>query len=154
MINKVPLKSKDEKTVVDAETLKEWIVSGLIEEDPYSKPFSKNMEKITEEIEAINKKMKEVPKLEFRDPQGNLLLEEEADAERQAIYEVYGDERREADNRLKKQEDALKKHTEWRRRMGIDISKGEIEEKSETATWHVRFYGTKDAGANNIVRVQ
>ena len=29
--------------------------------------------------------------------------------------------------------------------MGIDLEKGEIDENSETATWHVRFYGAKDA---------
>jgi len=45
------------------------------------------MEKVREEIAAIDKKLKEVPKLEFRDARGELLPEEEADEERAATYE-------------------------------------------------------------------
>lgn len=50
---RVPLKSKDEKTEVEPSTLKEWIIFGLLEVDPYSKPFYGNMERIKSEIEAI-----------------------------------------------------------------------------------------------------
>ena len=32
-----------------------------------------------------------------------------------------------------------------RRNMGIEFTKGEIERNTETITWFVRFYGTKDA---------
>ena len=145
VMSRVPLRTKDESTEVIADTLKEYLLYALMEVDPYSIPFYNRMAKIKEEIKAIDDKIKKVPKMEFRDQDGNELSQEEADVERETIFTAYSEERIACDKRYKRQENALAGHKQWRRNMGIQFTKGEIEKATETATWYVRFYGTKDA---------
>lgn len=146
MIERVPMKCKDESTVVDERTIKEYLICALLEEDPYSKPFFDNMARIREDIAAIDKKIKQVPKIEFNDDEGNPLPVEEADEERERVYEKFGNDRIAAEARLKRQETALEGHRQWRKNMGLQITQGEVDLNTETSTWYVRFHGTKDAG--------
>jgi hypothetical protein len=44
MITRVPFKSKDEATLVDEVSIKEYLICALLEEDPYSRPFYENIE--------------------------------------------------------------------------------------------------------------
>jgi hypothetical protein len=37
MVRGVPLKAKDERTMVEKDTLREWIITAIVEEDPYSR---------------------------------------------------------------------------------------------------------------------
>ena len=89
MLSRVPLKIKDESNDVIAESLKEWLVFALLEVDPYSKPFYVNMSKIRAEIKAIDDKIKQVPKMEFKDAEGGELSQEEADLERETVFNAY-----------------------------------------------------------------
>jgi hypothetical protein len=111
-----------------------------------SRPFFSDIAKIKEVIKDIDKKIKQVSKLDFHDESGNPMSQERAEAERATLYNAYGEERVKAEKRLKVKEFNLLAHTEWRKRMGIDFTLGEIDENTETATWYVKFYGTKDAG--------
>ena len=126
-------------------SLKEWLVFALLEVDPYSKPFYVNMSKIKAEIKAIDQKIKGVPKIQFKDAEGAELSQEEADVERETIFNAYSEERIACERRLKRQENALEGHRTWRRNMGIEFTRGEIDKATSTATWYVRFHGTKDA---------
>ena len=45
------------------------------------------------------------------------------------------EERIACEKRLKRQENALEGHRTWRRNMGIEFTKGEIDKATETATW-------------------
>ncbi len=107
VLSRVPLKTKDEQNEVDGITLKEWLVFALLEVDPYSQPFYRNLEKIKAEIAVIDKKIKGIPKLEFNDADGNGLSPAEADAERETLYTAYAEERVACDKRCKRQEAAL-----------------------------------------------
>jgi len=110
VISRVPLKTKDEQYEVDSITLKEWLVFALLEVDPYSQPFYRNLEKIKAEIDAIDKKIKGIPKMEFTDGDGNALNQAEADAERETLYNAYAEERVACEKRYKRQETALEGH--------------------------------------------
>ena len=145
VMSRVPLRTKDEQSEVLADTLKEYLLYALMEVDPYSKPFYDRMAKIKEEIKAIDEKIKKVPKMEFKDQDGNELSQEEADVERENIFNAYSEERIACDKRYKRQENALAGHKQWRRNMGIQFERADIDKATETATWFVRFYGTKDA---------
>ena len=100
MMSRVPLFSKDESTLVDAATIKEYLVFALLEADPYSKPFYGNIEKIKLEIEAIDKKIKQIPKIQFTQENGEPMTLEEADAERDVLYEILGKDRLGIEERL------------------------------------------------------
>jgi hypothetical protein len=146
LITRIPIHSKDDKTEVDARTLKEWLLTALIEVDPYSKPFYGNIKRIAEEIKVIDKKIKGIPKIKFNREDGSPMNQEEADQERELLYDEIGKERLKAQTRLKRQELALDGHKLWRRNMGIDLQKGMEDKNTDTAAWYVRFYGTSDAG--------
>ena len=146
MISRVPLRSKDEETKVDRAAIKEYLICALLEVDPSSKPFYENIEKIKDEIKEVDKRIKSIPKIAFTKENGDPMDEEEADAQREVLYETYGNQRLAIEERLKRQESALEAHRHWRKNMGLDIQQGEEDENTGTATWYVRFYGTKDAG--------
>jgi hypothetical protein len=146
MISGVPLKCKDEETNVNAAAIKEYIITALLEVDPYSVPFYTNIEKIKAEIKEVDKKIKSIPKIVFTNDNGDPMTLEEADAQREVLYDTYGNQRIAIEERLKRQETALEAHRHWRRNMGLEMHCGEEDENTSTATWYIRFYGTKDAG--------
>ena len=78
----------------------------------------------TEEIKVIDKKIKGIPKIKFNREDGSPMNQEEADQERELLYDEIGKERLKAQTRLKRQELALDGHKLWRRNMGIDLQKG------------------------------
>jgi len=145
-MSRVPLMAKDDMTLVDGDTIKEYLICALLEVDPYSKPFYENIEKIKDEIKEVDKRIKAIPKIQFTTENGDPMNQEEADAQREVLYEEYGNQRIAIENRLKRQETALDAHRAWRRNMGLDIKQGELDENTNTCTWYIRFYGTKDAG--------
>ena len=71
------------------------------------------MENIRGEIEAIDKKIKGIPKMEFKSADGLELSQQEADEERETIYNAYSEERVLCEKRLKRQELALEGHRNW-----------------------------------------
>eukprot|EP00604_Paraphysomonas_vestita_P000293 CAMPEP_0174826580 /NCGR_PEP_ID=MMETSP1107-20130205/44282_1 /TAXON_ID=36770 /ORGANISM="Paraphysomonas vestita, Strain GFlagA" /LENGTH=341 /DNA_ID=CAMNT_0016060097 /DNA_START=611 /DNA_END=1634 /DNA_ORIENTATION=+ len=89
--------------------------------------------------------MKRIPKQELLDNDGKPLTEEEADEERQIMYEMYGKAKYEVELKLKKRQEDLENHHKWRRTMGLDILQVDIDENTETSTYEVRLFGTSDA---------
>ena len=50
MLTSIPLKAKDNITPVKIDTVREWILFAIVEEDPYSKPFVRDIERFKELI--------------------------------------------------------------------------------------------------------
>ncbi len=73
MIAGVPLRAKNEQTVVEVDTLRVWIICAIMEEDPYSRPFYVDIAKTKEIIKDIDKKIKQVSKMDFHDEGGREL---------------------------------------------------------------------------------
>ena len=71
------------------------------------------MDNIRGEIDAIDKKIKGIPKMEFKSADGLELSQQEADEERETIYNAYSEERVLCEKRLKRQELALEGHRNW-----------------------------------------
>ena len=145
LIKQVPLKSKDEKTPVVEDTIREWVVFALVEEDPLTAPLAAKLPPVQEIIKEIDKKIKGVSKMVFLDEEDNPLPEDKAEEEREHIYEQFGQDRLAAEKKLKKYQTNLEAHKLWRRSIGMDLSIEDVDENTDTATWRVRLYGHKDA---------
>lgn len=141
----VPNKAKDEKTIVDTETLRAYIMCAIIEVDPYSKPFFQAIEETQNAIKAIDKKIKGVAKIDFREANGEKMSDEKAQVEREELYNSFAAERMQADKRLKAKERGLAKQLEWRNTMGIEFQMIAHDENTDTNTWAVKLFGTTDA---------
>lgn len=144
-LSRVPLKCKDENTIVNETILREWILFAIAEVDPHSRPFYRKIEETNVALKAIDKKIKGVAKLQFYEPNGEAMTPEKAQEEREAVYEVFANERSQADARLRQIQQGLEKHLKWRANIGMKFEQVEIDENTSTAVWHVRFYGTTDA---------
>ena len=144
-LSRVPLKCKDELTVVNESILREWILFAIAEEDPHSRPFYKKIEDTNTAIKAIEKKIKGVAKMQFFEANGDAMSPEKQEEERNAIYEIFANERAQGDARLRQIKQGLENHLLWRSRIGMKFEQAEIDENTSTATWHIRFYGTADA---------
>jgi hypothetical protein len=141
----IPNLANDGITPVTVDVLKEFIWYSISEIDPTAQEIRKSIQKITEEIAEITKVIKRIPKQELLDNDGKPLSEEEADEERQIMYELYGKAKYEIELKLKKREEDLENHHKWRRTMGLDILKVDEDKNTETATYEVHLFGTKDA---------
>ena len=64
-IRQVPCHSKDEKTVVDEETIRVWMLCAINEEDPYTKPLLDKIPPVEAIIKEIDKKIKGVSKVRY-----------------------------------------------------------------------------------------
>lgn len=145
LVKQVPLKSKDEETEVIPATIREWMECAIVEEDPLTAPLAAKLEPVKEVIKEIDKKIKGVSKMTFFDEEGNPLPDDKAEEEREHIYEQFGQDRLNAEKKLKKYQSNLEAHILWRKTIGMDLSIEEVDENTDTASWRVRFYGHKDA---------
>ena len=141
----VPNMAKDGITPVTATTLREYIFYAIAEEDPKSLAIQKSLGDIQKEITEISKVIKRIPKQEIRDHDNKLVPEDEADQEREIMYTMYGQAKYEIELRYKKREQDLRDHEAWRRSMGLELIPAEEDANTETTTWEIRLYGTKDA---------
>lgn len=141
----VPNHAVDGRTPVTTDVLKEFIWYSITEIDPRAIEIRKSISRIEDEIAEIAKIMKRIPKQELLDNDGKPLTEEEADEERQIMYEMYGKAKYEVELKLKKRQEDLENHHKWRRTMGLDILQVDIDENTETSTYEVRLFGTSDA---------
>ena len=145
MVKNVPLKSKDEQTVVDAMTLREWFLCAIVEEDPKIAPFHRAIDETKEVIKQVDKKIKAVAKMEFFEEDGSVMSNKKAEVEREILYKAYGDDRLQLSKRLQQKEEALEKYIEWRRMIGIELTIAEVDVNTETASWYVKIFGVSDA---------
>jgi hypothetical protein len=141
----VPLKCIDESTDVLADTLREWIVYAIVEEDPLSQGFFDKIQRFNEVIAEIESNMKKVPHLSFYDENGKPKPEKEARFEREKLFTKLGEELAHAEGRLDDTNRELKNHIEWRKKMGVHLSQVDIDKNTGTATWLLRLSGTDDA---------
>ncbi len=140
----VPLKCIDEKTVVDSDTLREWVIYAIVEEDPYAQKYFDHIERLNERLADIDKQLRKVPKIEFRDEQGKPLDEEKARAERDALFTKFNEERALADRELEDVNSELKNHIAWRKKMGVQLRQTEIDRVTDSSTWIMTLSGTTD----------
>lgn len=145
IIKFVPLKCIDEVTLVDDITIREWIIFAIVEEDPYAQHYFHDIQRLHEKIEDVDKNLKRIPKLEFRDEQGKPLPEEKSRAEREALFLRYGEERAQAENELEDTNRELKDHVAWRKKMKVELKQGDVDRVTDTCSWHVKIGGTTDA---------
>jgi hypothetical protein len=141
----IPNLANDGVTPVTINELKEFIWYSISEIDPTAQEIRKSITKINEEIVEITRVIKRIPKQELLDNDGKPLSEEEADQERQIMYELYGKAKYEIELRLKRRQEDLEAHHKWRRTMGLDILKVDEDANTETSTYEVHLFGTKDA---------
>ena len=145
LIAQVPLKAKDEITMVDVKTMKEWMLCAIIEEDPHSIPLAAKLQPVRDIIKEIDRKIKGISKMQFFDEGGKKFSDEKAELEREVVYEAFGADRLLAEKRLKKFENNLEAYIVWRKTIGMTFTMDEVDENTGTAVWYVRFHGMKDA---------
>jgi len=144
-ISQVPLKAKDEETVVNEATLREWLVFAITEEDPHSKPLFAKLQPVRDIIAEIDKKIKGITKMKFFEEDGKPMSDEKAEAERELLYNAFGEDRLVAEKRLRKFQANYDAHVAWRKTIGLDFEQAGDDENTGTATWNVRIYGHEDA---------
>lgn len=69
------------------------------------------------------------------DDDGKPLMVDEARAEREKLFQAYGEERVVYEGQLETTQNKLKQHVQWRKSMGINFIKGDIDKNTETRTW-------------------
>jgi hypothetical protein len=111
----IPFYCRDELTVVDAAALKEWLIAAILEEDPYIPPLKMQIEKQEQRVKDVDRKLKQVVKQEFLDPNGKPMPQEQAEAEREAMFKVIGEEREKQEKELKRRHELLETHRLWRK---------------------------------------
>lgn len=145
MLEKVPLKCRDGVTLVDAKSLRDWIVFALVDDDPLSQPFYNKISKIANEIEEIDELIKKIPKLEFLDEKQKPYPLERARAERAMLFTKFNNERLKKEEEGEKCQKDLESHIKWRKSMGVDLIQGEIDENTQTCIWFVKLFGQSDS---------
>lgn len=110
----VPFYARDETTFVDAEALKQWLIFAILEEDPFVPPILDQIERQKNKIKDVDKRLKNVVRQEFLEPDGKEMLPEKAEREREALFKAIGEERDRLDAELKRREALLVTHREWR----------------------------------------
>lgn len=143
-LHKVPLHSVDERRDVDERALKEWIMYGIIEEDPFAQGFFDEIGKISKIIKEVETNLLNIPKLQFMDEHGQPMRDDRAREQREKLFDQYGQERVTAETRLENTERALKDHVAERKKMQIDLELCEVDTNSETATWRFKLSGSED----------
>lgn len=145
MVTWVPIKCRDEKTVVDESALREWILFAAVEEDDGMLVYYEDIDKINKVIGEIDKHLKKIPNLEFVKDDGKKFNVEEARVERARLYELFSNERLGAETDLEIANENLKNHIAWRKSMGVELRKGETDKNTDTCSWYFRLHGTDDA---------
>lgn len=135
MLSWVPLKCQDEKTEVTEEAIREWILFGAVEEDDGLLDYYADDEQINKVISDIDRHLKEIPKLQFQDDDGNAYSEEQSRAERARLYDLFSNERLDAENDLDVARRNLQAHISWRKSMGVELRRGDVDRNTETCTW-------------------
>ena len=145
MVTWVPIKCRDEVTLVDESALREWILFAAVEEDDGLLVYYEDIDKINKVIGEIDKHMKKIPQLEFVDDDGKKFNVDQAREERERLYELFSNERLSAEGDLEIANTNLQNHIKWRKSMGVDLTKGEEDKNTDTCTWYFRLHGTDDA---------
>lgn len=140
----VPLHTVDERTPVNADSIREWVLYAISEEDPHAQSYFDEIQRLTETIGEIEGKLKKIPKIEFTNENGVPLKEEQAKEERNKLFEKYGADRTVAENALEEIDLQLKEHVAWRKTMGVHLTQGEIDRNSHSCTWHMTFSDAPD----------
>eukprot|EP01038_Epipyxis_sp_PR26KG_P013712 gene13712-18392_t len=145
LLKGVPMHCQDGKSDVNSDTIREWILFAIIEEDPYSKFFFKKMKDIDDRLAVIDHNIKMIPTLNFLDENGAPKPEIVARREREILFDKYGEDRVIAENELSVVKFSLEKHIQWRRKMSIDFTKIHPDLNTDTCTWIIKIFNVADA---------
>eukprot|EP01041_Mallomonas_annulata_P004693 gene4693-9301_t len=140
VIYDVPLRSLD-GIQVDAIAIREWLLAGTAEIDPKSAVIYDDIIAIKEKIVQVEKKIKTVPKIDIRDKRGELLPDDQANEERQNLYNYYNDEKIAIQKVLAAREEDLEFVSHKRKKMKMNIYRADIDEVKDCGLWHVQLFG-------------
>jgi hypothetical protein len=144
IIKNVPMFTVDEKTSVNDDSVREWVLYAISEEDPHSQYFYDEIQRLTMAIGEVETKLKKIPKIVFADENGTPFSDEKAKEERIKLFEKYGAERTDAENALEDIDRELKEHIAWRKTMGVNLFRGEEDANARTCTWHMTLADAPD----------
>lgn len=144
IIKDVPMFTVDERTPVNEDSVRDWVLYAVSEEDPYSQEFYDEIQRLTVVIGEVEAKLKKIPKIVFADETGTPYPEERAKEERIKLFEKYGGERTLAENALEEIDRDLKEHIAWRKTMGVNLERGEVDNNARTCMWHMTLSDAPD----------
>jgi hypothetical protein len=144
LLTNVPCHAIDGTTVVDSNTIKEYLLYAISEEDPKSKKIQAEIVLIEKEIKEIDRKMKKIPTQTWAKPDGSAMSVEEADEMREALFKSYGESRYKVCLKLDDVKLSLEKQREWRRQIGLHLFQVEVDANTDSCTWEMQLFGQSD----------
>jgi hypothetical protein len=141
----VPNTCKDGETLVTETMLQTWMLVAIGEVDTRAIAIRDDIIKIEGEKFELEKKIRKIPKLILNDGQGKPLEQAQADAERQVMYDMYGQAKYKIEMRIKNRHLDLARQTDLRREVGMHIALLETDRNTVSSTWRVNF-STYDDG--------
>ena len=139
LICNVPTTCKDGETPVTAAMLQKWILVAVKEVDTVAIKIRNEILKIEGEKAEVEKSIRRIPKMILNDAQGKPLTQEEAEAERQVMYDVYGQAKYKLEMKIKNKQLDLQRQVSLREEVGMDIELLETDKNTESSTWRVKF---------------
>jgi hypothetical protein len=142
LIRHVPDRSQNNIHLVKTEHIKEWLINGIISEDPVLTKMKKKIEGCKKEITMLESNMRKVPKEPMFDTKGRLVTGKKADAQREIRYQ-----------QLKKDRDGLRIENEGSiealqqvkekklAQMELDVADSPELEGNYRNTWTAQFCG-------------
>jgi hypothetical protein len=124
---------------------KSTALSCSVEEDPFFDPYNDKISEAKALIGIIEKKIKEVGKMQFFEFDGTPLKPEQAAQEKEQLFNAYEEKKKKAEQLLEKREKELKRQVEWRRRIGTEFTLINVDDDTTSCSYRVRFYGQDDA---------
>jgi hypothetical protein len=137
--------SKDNTEPVTSEMIAEWVLVAVNEVDPIAADISAKIAKLRNDLAEVEKKIKGVPKLILNDAQGKPLPQEEADSERQVLYDMYGQAKFKLEQQIERRNDELKAQVQKRKDDGLICEVVSSDANTNTAVWRIGFDNYEDA---------
>lgn len=139
LLSNVPNTCKDGETPVTDAMLQTWLMVAVGEVDLKAIQIRNDIVKIEAEKGEIEKLIRKIPKLILNDAQGKPLEQEAADAERQVMYDMYGQAKYKVEMRIKNKQLDLLRQTKLRQEQGVILTLVETDKNTSSSTWRVQF---------------
>ena len=135
----VPNTCKDGETPVTEAMLSAWLMVAIGEVDTVAIKIRQDISKIEAEKAEVERLIRKIPKLILNDGAGKPLDQAAADAERQVMYDMYGQAKYKIEMRIKNKHLDLKRQTELRQEQGVLLELIETDKNTATSSWRVMF---------------
>lgn len=135
----VPNTCKDGATVVNEDMLQMWLLVAIGEVDQVAIALRNDIVKIEKEKAEVEKLIRKIPKMILNDAQGKPLDQIAADAERQVMYDMYGQAKYKIEQRIKNKHLDLERQMRRRKEQGITLELLETDKNTSSSTWRAQF---------------